>query len=57
MDGKINICYHSTDELMDMLREAVECLHPTREEIVRALTALTGEEYEDDGWGDLGEME
>lgn len=57
MDRRINITYHSTDELMDMLREAVECLQPTREEIIRALEALTGEMYDDDGTGDLLEME
>lgn len=47
MDKRININYHSTDELLDMLRQEVEMQH-TRGEIVRALEELTGQEYDDD---------
>lgn len=46
-DRRININYHSTDELLDMLRQEVEMQH-TRGEIVRALEELTGQEYDDD---------
>lgn len=57
MDGRMNVCYYSADELKDMLRNALEYEECSREQILLALQALTGDEYEDDGTGDLLEME
>lgn len=52
-----NISYHGTDELLDMLRQEVELACHTRSQIIQALEALTGEEMDDDGIGDLLEIE
>lgn len=50
-DRRININYHSTDEIRDMLRAEIEYVYHTRGQMIRALEELTGQEYNDDLFG------
>lgn len=52
MDRIVKSWYHSTDELLDMLRNIIDYGHHRRQSIIEALQILTGDYFdEDEDWG------